>query len=258
MRVLQFCGLALGAGCACVGALAQVEWRGYVGFAMSNSYWDFDVQARVFAPVYDWTGGLLSGTQWRAELYGGWEPDSLSPGVIPDGAEGTVRAPASFSKPGYFSRGDMVCVRRAPPPSSTLVWLQVRVWDVGLGTTYEEVVGRGMGGYGQSALFQALGCDVGVSIPEVPRPLVGLQSFGVLPSASEPGGPYQLSLGRVSLQGITLSWSTNASGHVLEWASSLPALTWITVTNVPVTQGERLTVSVESTNTSRFFRLRKP
>lgn len=54
---------------------------------------------------------------------------------------------------------------------------------------------------------------------------------------------------------FTLSWPTNASGFVLETASSLPALTWDAVTNGIVTVGDQHVAEISATNSQSFFRL---
>lgn len=59
-------------------------------------------------------------------------------------------------------------------------------------------------------------------------------------------------------QQVQLSWSTNYSGYVLESASIFQATVWEMVTNDVVTSGDRCSVLVASTNTSRLFRLRGP
>jgi hypothetical protein len=55
--------------------------------------------------------------------------------------------------------------------------------------------------------------------------------------------------------GITLSWPTNAPGYILESASTLPALTWDSVTNGTVIVGDQFVVEVGVTNSQSFFRL---
>jgi hypothetical protein len=90
-----------------------------------------------------------------------------------------------LSTPGYFNalNGARSVL---DVPAHGWAWLQVRAWDARLGTTYGEAVTRGSGGYGQSALFYARGNYALGSIPEPPAPLIGLQSFSVLPVVPEP------------------------------------------------------------------------
>ena len=141
MRLTRLVSLALAAGWCYFEGLAQAT------FALRNRYEGLD------APVYDWAGSLLWGPQWRIELYGGAASDSLSPVV--DFLYGS-REIVGLGRPGYFwsSNGDLA-VMTVPP--SGWAWLQVRIWDVQLGATYEEASVRGMGGYGQSAVFYAQG-----------------------------------------------------------------------------------------------------
>lgn len=130
-------------------------------------------------PVYDWTGAELVGVNWRAELYGGVTEDSLSPVV---GYNTRVRELAPFVLPGYFVARAYVCVPEVPELG--LAWLQVKVWNIQLGATYEEVVAQGVGGYGQSSLFYARGGSPSTLVP--PSPLQGLTSFSVLEPIPEP------------------------------------------------------------------------
>lgn len=62
---------------------------------------------------------------------------------------------------------------------STWLWLQVRVWGVRVAPTYELAVARGIGGYGESALFYAQGTPGPLcgGAPCLPGSLIGLQSF---------------------------------------------------------------------------------
>ncbi len=184
MRMTTFLSLSLACACVAAEAFAQATF----GLANWNSVYGLD------APVYDWTGSLLSGSEWVAEVYSGATPDSLSPVV---GSHGVGRVLAPFVRPGYF-RGDTYGL----VPSVHEVgwaWLQVKVWDVQLGATYEEAVTHGLGGYGQSALFYAQGG--GNASLQVPQPLLGLQSFSVLQPIPEPA-PWAL----LVLGGLGLWW----------------------------------------------------
>jgi hypothetical protein len=102
-----------------------------------------------------------------------------------------------LGRPGYFwsSNGDLA-VMTVPP--SGWAWLQVRIWDVQLGATYEEASVRGMGGYGQSAVFYAQGGNAYDSLA-LPEPLIGLQSFSVLQPIPEPSTWALAALGGTAL-----------------------------------------------------------
>ena len=159
-------------------ALTVAPALGQATFALRNHYGGFGLDA----PVYDWNGGLLTGATWRAELYGGPETGSLAPVL---GLWNQQRGTAALRFPGYFHSDDEWAVFSVPVGGSA--WLQLKVWDSGLGTTYEETVAKGLGGYGQSELFYARGGNPAGSPPDLPAPLVGLQSFSVLEVIPEPG-----------------------------------------------------------------------
>jgi hypothetical protein len=143
----------------------------------------------VNAPVYDWAGNLLSGADWRVELYGGATQDSLSPAVAFGFGTPVV---VSLYRPGYFQGPGLVV---PSVPARGWAWLQVKVWDVELGVTYEQALARGQGGYGQSALFYLQGTNPGGELPDLPAPLVGLQSFSVSQPIPEPSSCGLLALG---------------------------------------------------------------
>jgi hypothetical protein len=129
--------------------------------------------AGIDAPVFDATGrNRLEGTSYLCNLYAGLTTDSLQP----------VGAPVSFltgSSAGYFLGG--VRELRDPfIPGGMFTWVQVRAWDIRLGATYEDVVGRGLGGYGESRLLFLQAGGGGIN-PGPPSPLYGLQSFSLRP-----------------------------------------------------------------------------
>jgi hypothetical protein len=87
---------------------------------------------------------------------------------------------APNSQAGYFAYPGYLEIRTAI--GFELPWLQVRAWDSRLGRSYEEVVSLGLGGYGESDLFQKFGGG----FPALPEPLIGLQSFSLRPVIPEP------------------------------------------------------------------------
>jgi hypothetical protein len=124
----------------------------------------------------------LEGSEWRVELYGGGTQDSLRPVI--NILYGT-REILSLAAPGYFRSGSGF-LSVVGVPAGGWAWLQVNVWDSGLGASFEDAVTRGMGGYGQSALFYAQGGYPIEPLPTPPGFLIGLQSFSVLAVVPEP------------------------------------------------------------------------
>jgi len=160
-------------------------------FALNNH--DFGVDA----PVFDALGQPLAGQNYFVELWGGATADSLMPSL---GAFSRQRVIISFGVNGYFrdadaDRGGYATVFNVPPTLTS--WLQVRAWDARLGATYEDALARGLGGYGESPLFQAVGSYPFAEPPSSPAFLVGLQSFSLRP-IPEPSTWALLALGGVS------------------------------------------------------------
>ena len=114
---------------------------------------------------------------------------------------------APLIQPGYFfSPSGYLSVLSVPPLG--FAWLQVRVWDTRLGATYEEVAGLGIGGYGESPLFYAQGRNPLSAPPDLPGPLIGLQSFSLRPVVPEPSTWALLVLG-----GTALWWAVRRRRH---------------------------------------------
>jgi len=146
----------------------------------------------VDAPVFDAQGVPLAGSGYLAEFWGGATTGSLAPLVLfPQGGREIV----PFLSGGYFiptaASGNLVVP--AVPPGG-LAWLQLRAWDARLGATYEETSTRGLGGYGESPLFFAQG-GIPFDLLGVPAPLIGLQSFSLLPVVPEPSAVWLFLLG---------------------------------------------------------------
>ncbi len=159
--------------------------RGQSSFALRN-YYPPDVNA----PVFDSRGARLEGSNYAAELWGSATPDSLAPvltyvtgqRVIVPFLSGPGLGAGYFSDPEGRAFGDQLTVPGVPPGTG-LAWLEVRAWDTRLGATYEDVAARGVGGFGESPLFSAHGSNP-LDLLGVPAPLIGLQSFSLVPEPS--------------------------------------------------------------------------
>jgi hypothetical protein len=155
-------------------------------FAQSTFGFVNYIQGVLDAPVFDSNGNRLAGTDYVAMLYGGPTVDSLQRAW--DEVNFHEMAPVPFTyvpsgMAGYFRYVGYVQIGGVI--GGDVAWLQVRAWDSRLGATYENVVALGIGGYGESNLFQRQGGGAGVT-PSPPEPLIGLQSFSLLPIIPEP------------------------------------------------------------------------
>jgi hypothetical protein len=166
------------------------------GFGQSTFGFQNWIAGGLDAPVFDSAGNRLAGTDYVAMLYGGPTVDML----VPARNDGTINAmsPVPFTyqplgMSGYFREPLYVTVANVLPGATA--WLQVRAWDTRLGATYEDVVALGIGGYGESNLFQKRGGDPEGGVPGLPEPLIGLQSFSLLPVIPEPSSTALLLLG---------------------------------------------------------------
>ena len=151
----------------------------------------------VNAPVFNSLGIPLAGSNYLAELWGGATPDLLTPLVLID--RNNSREIVPFLSGGYFiptATSDNLCVLEVNPGG--FAWLQVRAWDARLGSTYEEVLASGLGGYGESNEFYALGGNPFAVPLELPGSLIGLQSFNLRQVVPEPSAAALLGLGVAS------------------------------------------------------------
>jgi hypothetical protein len=78
--------------------------------------------------------------------------------------------------------------------------------------------------------------------------------------AGQGGGAQQPSLAVSQSRGqVTISWPASAIGYSLEFKTNIaPIAIWNPVGQTPVTSGRTLSVSVPTTETQQFFRLKKP
>jgi len=67
-----------------------------------------------------------------------------------------------------------------------------------------------------------------------------------------------LNISRAGTTSVQITWATNFADHVLEYATSLPAPGWTTVTNGVTNAEDRFSVTLDTDIPSRFYRLRKP
>ena len=79
---------------------------------------------------------------------------------------------------------------------------------------------------------------------------VTISNITLVPAAS-------LNVTRVEPASIRITWATNFADHVLEYASSVPAESWNSVTNAVTTIGDRFSVTMNTGDSTRYFRLRK-
>lgn len=59
-------------------------------------------------------------------------------------------------------------------------------------------------------------------------------------------------------QTVNLSWPVWATNYLLEATTSLPAVSWTTVTNTPTVITNERSVQLPMTSNAQFFRLRQP
>jgi hypothetical protein len=130
------------------------------------------------APVFDASGSRLAGANYVAVVYGGATRDSLQPAHV--GSSDMPPIPFTYmpnGQSGYFAAGGGIII--SDVPENGYAWLQVRAWDLRLGATYDDVVARGAGGYGESPLFYTYGGGLIGGLPH--QPLIGLESFSLVP-----------------------------------------------------------------------------
>jgi hypothetical protein len=148
------------------------------------------------APVSDAEGNRLAGVEYAVELWGGATSDSLSPTFDFDSRQRVILPFETGLAAGYFTSTASMTVWGVP--GGGLAWVQVRAWDMRLGVTYEEVVARSLGGYGESTVLYIRGGNP-LGLPTLPAPLTGLQSFSLLPVIPEPSTWALLVFGGTSL-----------------------------------------------------------
>jgi hypothetical protein len=78
-------------------------------------------------------------------------------------------------------------------------------------------------------------------------------------SASVPADsiPPSLSIAGAGGSLVQVTWTTNSVGYQLEQSTNLTVSAWAVVTNVPAVTGDHFVLMMDSSDTQRFFRLRK-
>jgi hypothetical protein len=132
------------------------------------------VSSGIDAPVTD-ALGLRVGSDYRAQLYAGATPDSLTP-------VGTVVAfrnsVTTGLGTGYFSGGEVDIAFLLPWQGG---WFQVKAWAAANGASYEAALAaNGTAGISNVFHLSNLG-DPNALPPGLPVDLVGLQPFSVQP-----------------------------------------------------------------------------
>ena len=85
-----------------------------------------------------------------------------------------------------------------------------------------------------------------------------LSSYEVYSTAFVPGPGPRLSVALVGSAAARITWATNFTDHVLEYATNLPATVWGTVTNEVTIIGDRFSVTLQADAALRVYRLHKP
>lgn len=76
-----------------------------------------------------------------------------------------------------------------------------------------------------------------------------------IPDNGQPGNGLELSVG----QKVTITWPIALTNYLLKTTAELsPAATWAAVTNMPTTNGEQLSVTLDPSPGNRFYRLVPP
>lgn len=172
----KYHGKALVCALLCFEFCCSILGQGY--FRFSN----FEPLSGINAPVFDSQGNRLGGSGYFAELYVGQSVNSLEPVLSDSTATLSIQPFRTSNGAGYIVPDT---VSAANVAGGTIVWVQMRAWDAQLGATYDQAQLLGLGGYGESNPFQVrAGLVTGAGTEYAP--LVGLQSFSLLPEVPEP------------------------------------------------------------------------
>ena len=180
--------IAIGAWIACSFGCAQCHADAI--FALSNSGYGLTV----LAPVYDADGHLLAGNQYMAQLYAGSDQNSLTP-LSPS-------APFLTGALAGYLQSTLITDRSGNFLKNSEYFVQLRVWDTSLGSTWQIAASKGLGGVGESSTGREQTGGSG-GVPSLPSGLSGLHSFSLSPLVPEPS-TYAL----IGVGGAMLWWQS--------------------------------------------------
>jgi hypothetical protein len=149
--------------------------------------------AAVDAPVTVCTVGTvrLAGTGYLATLYWGRTPDSLQPVMDLRDEVATYLAKPFYQETGYVRAGKVTVANAA---EGMQVYIQMRAWEGGEGSTYESARAFGHPVGESNTIRVILGGD---NILAVPATMIGLQPFTIRAPDCIPEPPPLSGLGSI-------------------------------------------------------------
>lgn len=145
---------------------------------------NYNTASAVVAPVFDSDGVTRLGTAYYGQLYAGPTESSLDP------IGSAIRFKDAGSVGSGYIIGGTVTVPTVPDFSKAFV--QLRAWEASGGASFEAAQAAGRK-TGESPVFQVV---VGSRWIGLPAPLIGLQSFALVP---EPARAWLLAVGLAGL-----------------------------------------------------------
>ena len=145
-------------------------------FAQGTVLFQNRVTGTLDAPVTVAGGALATGPQYVAQLLAGPSAAALAP----------IGSPLAFrtgAAAGFFTGGALTV---DSIPAQSVGFFQVVAWDTTVGATYAAAVASGLGGVGQSAVFQN---KTGGGVPPLPAEILvgGANGSPVFAAFSIPG-----------------------------------------------------------------------
>lgn len=212
---------------------------------------NFDATTGLNAPVYySWGDFKLSGDQYIVELVA-WSSVSNIVNSVPISV-GTTGFATGIDA-GYFDGGTLTI---NGIPGGAMAFLQVRVWNTAYGATYADAHDSYFNAsdkWGQSPIFYVTLGDPNASPPTPPAALIGLVSFYMAPSLSQPSPPTLFFIADAG--NMVLSWGIYSNPYILQSTTDLASGVWSTNLPSPVVTNGLATVTIRATGAQQFFRL---